>query len=37
VSRVKQPPSVKRVRLKYDRADLPAYIARIRDIPPERR
>ena len=37
VSRVKQPPSTKRVQLKYDRAELPAYIARIRHLPPERR
>ena len=37
VSRAKQPASTKRVQLKYDRAELPAYIARIRDIPPERR
>jgi hypothetical protein len=37
VSRMKQPPSTKRVHLKYDRAELPAYIARIRHLPPERR
>jgi uncharacterized protein len=37
VSRAKQPPSAKRVQLKYDRAELPDYIGRIRDIPPERR
>lgn len=34
VGRSKQPPSEKRVHLKYDRAGLPEYIARIRDIPP---
>jgi hypothetical protein len=34
---MKQPPSTKRVHLKYDRAELPAYIARIRHLPPERR
>ena len=37
VSRLKQPPSAKRAQLKHDRADLPTYIARIRDIPPEQR
>ena len=37
VSRVNQPPSIKQVQLKYDRAELPPYIARIRDIPPEQR
>ena len=37
VSRVRQPPSAKRVQLKYDRAELTAHVARIRDIPPNER
>jgi hypothetical protein len=37
VSRARQPPSAKRVHLKYDRAELPAHIARIRDIKPAER
>jgi uncharacterized protein len=37
VSRAKQPPSAKRVHLKYDRAELPAHIARIRAIKPAER
>jgi len=37
VSRVRQPPSTKRVSLKYDRAELPDHIARLCDIPPEQR
>ena len=34
---VKQPPSDKRVHLKYEREDLAAHLQRIRDIPPEQR
>jgi hypothetical protein len=37
VGLAKQPPSAKRVHLKYDRAELPAHIARIRSIKPEER
>jgi len=37
VSVEKQPPSTKRVRLKYSLEDLAANSARIRAIPPERR
>jgi hypothetical protein len=37
VSCVKHPPSTQRRHLKYERAELPAHIARIRDIPPEQR
>jgi hypothetical protein len=37
VSRLNQPPSTKRVQLKYDRAELPAHIARARNIRPEER
>jgi hypothetical protein len=37
VSRARQPPSAKRVHLKYDRAELPAHIARIRAIKPAER
>ena len=37
VSRAHQPPSVKRVSLKHDRADIADHVARIRAIPPEDR
>ena len=34
VSRAHQPPSDKRRALKYDKADIAAHVARLRDIPP---
>ncbi|HEY7580454.1 MAG TPA: DUF1272 domain-containing protein [Acetobacteraceae bacterium] len=37
VGLARQPASTQRVRLKWDPADLPAFIAAVRDIPPERR
>ena len=30
----KQPPSAQRVHLKYDRADIAAFVAQVKDIPP---
>jgi hypothetical protein len=33
----KQPASTQRVRLKYDRADIAAFSARVKDIPPAER
>ncbi len=37
VSVVKQPPSDKRVHLKYQPDDVAAFVARVKDTPPERR
>jgi hypothetical protein len=37
VSLAQHPPSTERVRLKWDRTDLAAFIAGVRDIAPERR
>ncbi|HEX3863980.1 MAG TPA: DUF1272 domain-containing protein [Stellaceae bacterium] len=37
VSRVRQPPSTQRRQLKYDRAEIAALVAQLRDIPPENR
>jgi hypothetical protein len=37
VSRLRQPPSAERKRLKYGADDIAAHVARIRDIPPARR
>ena len=37
VSRAHQPPSDKRRALKYDKADIAAHVARLRDIPPGER
>jgi uncharacterized protein len=37
VSRGKQPASAKRVHLKCDRAELAAFIARVRDVSPDQR
>ena len=34
---VKQPPSDKRMHLKYERGDIAAHLQRIRNIPPEQR
>src|SRR6059058_782398 len=36
-SRVKQPPSVSRVHLKWERSELAAFVERVRRIPPEER
>jgi uncharacterized protein len=37
VCALKQPPSNKRVHLTYEREDIAAHVARIRNIPPEQR
>ena len=37
VSRSHQPPSAAEVHLKYERAELPAFVQKIKDIPPEER
>lgn len=37
VSRGRQPASTVRVRLKWERAELPAFVAAVREIPPEER
>lgn len=37
VSRQHQPPSEKRVQLKYEKADIAAHVARLKDTPPAER
>jgi uncharacterized protein len=37
VSRLRQAPSADRVHLKKDKAEIPAFVARVRDVPPAAR
>ena len=37
VSRSTRPPSAKRVHLSYDLDDIAAHVARVKDVPPEKR
>jgi len=37
VSLARHPPSIERVHLKWDRSDLPVFIAGVRDVAPESR